>query len=67
MNNKNFNVIFVSKNAQTVLQHLAYLTYMLQKNKQTEKDCMNSSNNNNYMSKNYLNVFTIVLAEIGSV
>ena len=45
---------------------IANSTHMLLKNKLTEQDKMNSSNNNKYVSKNYLNVFTIVLTEIGS-
>ena len=54
------------EDAQTVLQHHRKLIPNVTKNKLTDKDKMISSNNNNYISKCYLNVFTIVLTEIGS-
>lgn len=52
---------------QTVLQHLTINSLHVTKKQATEKDCMNLSNSYKYVLKCYLNVFTIVLAEIGSI
>lgn len=51
---------------QTVLQHLTVRLLHVTKNKLPVKDKMNSSNNNIYWCKCYLNVFKIVADKMRS-
>ena len=47
-----------------MLQHHRKLHSHVTKNKLTNKDKMNSSNNNNYVLKCYINVFYVVPVEM---
>lgn len=54
--------------ARTVRQHHRKLKpHVTKKQVKPARYKMTSSNNNNYMSKCYLNLFEIVLTEIGSI